>query len=232
MIGTRAGLAIAVVAFGWGRGVSAQTGFPFQDESLHYTVNWPGGHGLGQATLTARQSGPGWNFGITIQAGIPGYAVADQYRSVTNASGCSVEFQRTISHGERKSQDQTAFNYQQNVAQRRTVNGGRSEIPLPSCAHDALAFIYYARRELGQGRVPAPEQVFYGPAHSAQLQYAGPQTIDVGEQPVTADRVLVYIQGPASDTQLEIFFARDPARTPLLVRVPFSVGTLSLELAR
>lgn len=232
MIRARAGLAIAVSAFGWVSGASAQTGFPFQNESLHYTVNWPSGQGLGDATLTARQSGPGWNFGITIQAGIPGYAVADEYRSITNASGCSIEFQRTISHGARKSQDQTVFDYQLDVAQRRTLNGGRSEIPLPSCAHDALAFVYYARRELGQGRVPPPEQLFYGPAHSAQIQYTGAQTIDVGEQPVIADRVLVYIQGPASDTQLEIFFARDPARTPLLVRVPFSVGTLSLELVR
>jgi hypothetical protein len=169
---------------------------------------------------------------MTIRAGIPGYAIADQYHSVTNASGCSVQFERTMSHGERKSQDQTAFDYQHGLARRRTVSGGRSETPVSSCAHDALAFVYYARRELGQGRVPAPEQIFYGAARSAQLQYTGAQTIDVGEQPVTADRVLVYIKGPASDTQVEIFFARDPARTPLLVRVPFSVGTLSLELVR
>jgi len=233
MIPGRAAWAIAaVMACGSLRGASGQTGFPFQNESLRYTVNWPSGLSLGDLTLSARQSALGWDFGMTIRAGIPGYAVADQYDSATNLQACSVKFARTISHGDRKSQDQTVFDYQQDVARRQTVNGGRSEIPVSSCAHDALAFIYYARRQLGQGRVPPPEQIFYGPAYSAQLQYAGAQNIDIGEQPVTADRVLVYIKGPASDTQVEIFFARDPARTPLLVRVPFSVGTLSLELVR
>ena len=169
---------------------------------------------------------------MTLQAGIPGYPVADQYHSVTNGGGCSAEFERTLSHGDRKSHDKTAFDYQQGFARRQTVHGGRSDAQISACAHDALAFIYYARRELGQGRVPAPEDVSYGPPHSTQVQYTGAQTIDVGEKAVTADRVVVYIKGPASDTQLEMFFARDPARTPLLVRVPRSVGTLSLELVR
>jgi hypothetical protein len=29
-----------------------------------------------------------------------------------------------------------------------------------------------------------------------------------------------------------MFFARDAARTPLLVKIPVAVGTISLELAR
>jgi hypothetical protein len=29
-----------------------------------------------------------------------------------------------------------------------------------------------------------------------------------------------------------MFFARDAARTPLIIRVPLSLGTFSLELAR
>jgi hypothetical protein len=40
------------------------------------------------------------------------------------------------------------------------------------------------------------------------------------------------IRGPKSEIHLEILFARDAARTPLLVLVPFSLGTFSLELIR
>jgi len=44
--------------------------------------------------------------------------------------------------------------------------------------------------------------------------------------------VLVTVKGPASETAFEMFFARDAARTPLLVRVPLSMGTFLLELTR
>jgi hypothetical protein len=46
------------------------------------------------------------------------------------------------------------------------------------------------------------------------------------------DHVLVSIKGPKSDATAEIFFARDAARTPLLVKVPLSLGTVSVELVR
>jgi hypothetical protein len=47
-----------------------------------------------------------------------------------------------------------------------------------------------------------------------------------------ADRVVATLKGPASAISFEMFFARDPARTPLLIRVPLSLGMFSLELAR
>jgi hypothetical protein len=225
-------LMMAALACGFARNAAAQTGFPFQNESLRYAVNLPGSVSLGKVNLTAHRSGQGWEFTMALDGGIPGFQVSDHYRSLTNADGCSLEFERTISHGSHASHDKTTFDYRQGVARRQTVNGGNSETQVPSCAHDALAFLYYARRELGQGRVPQAEQVFYGPEHSIQLQYTGAQNLDAGEKPVTADRVLVYIKGPASDTQVDLFFARDPARTPLSVQVPFSAGTLSLELVR
>jgi hypothetical protein len=64
------------------------------------------------------------------------------------------------------------------------------------------------------------------------MEYTGAQNIPVGDRTETADRVVVYLKGPAADTHFEIFFARDAARTPLSVRVPFSVGTLSMDLVR
>jgi hypothetical protein len=65
-----------------------------------------------------------------------------------------------------------------------------------------------------------------------QLEYKDAQTVKVHGLDAEADRVLVTVKGPASQTAFEMFFARDAARTPLVVRVPLSLGTLSLELAR
>jgi hypothetical protein len=43
---------------------------------------------------------------------------------------------------------------------RRTTGsgGGGTEFAVPPCAHDALAYLFHARRELAAGRLPAPER--------------------------------------------------------------------------
>jgi len=50
--------------------------------------------------------------------------------------------------------------------------------------------------------------------------------------PGTQYQINYTIRGPASETHLEILFARDAARTPLVMRSPFSLGTFSMELVR
>ena len=213
---------------------SAQTGYPFQDETLHYSVNWPSGLSLGDVTTTAHRSGGGWDLSMSLSAGVPGFMVADRYHSVTNNAGCALEFQRDTSHGTKKTSEKTTFDYHALVAHRVTVTsgGGKSDLPIGACARDALALVYYARQELGQGRVPPQQDAFFGAPHSVRLEYTGAQKVQVADRPETADRVVVYLKGPATDTHFEIFFARDAARTPLSVRVPFAVGTLSMELVR
>jgi hypothetical protein len=64
------------------------------------------------------------------------------------------------------------------------------------------------------------------------MEFAGVQEVTVGGKRRQADHINVYLRGPASDNKLEIFFDRDPARTPLIVKVPLPVGTLSMELVR
>jgi hypothetical protein len=39
-------------------------------------------------------------------------------------------------------------------------------------------------------------------------------------------------KGPSANFQAEIYFARDPARTPLLIKVPSALGPFSMELVR
>jgi hypothetical protein len=210
----------------------APSGFPFHDETLHYEVNWPSGLSLGDASLTAHRSDENWNLAMSVDVAIPGFPIADRYRSVTNADQCSSEFERGASHGKKNTSEKTTFDYKQGRAFRATKDGGKSEVTIGSCARDALAFLYFARRELGQGRVPPQQDVFFGSSYSVRLEYTGAQTVTVAEKPAVTDRVAVSFRGPASNVSFEMFFARDAARTPLLVRVPSNLGTIIMELVR
>ena len=213
----------------------AQTGFPFQDESLHYNVNWPSGLSLGEATFTAHHKGGAWELAMTLDAGVPGFAVADKIRSQVTDDLCSLELERDISHGARKTREKTTFDQKTGEATRTTVfpaGGGTSTFTFTSCPRDAMAFLYFARRELGQGRVAPAQTVFFGSAYSVRMDYTGAQTVTLNDKPSVTDHLVVNVKGPKASFSFEMFFARDAARTPLVIRVPLSVGTFSMELVR
>jgi len=218
--------------------VTDLTGFPFTNETLNYTVNWPSGMSLGEAHMSALRIQPSqnsreqWAFKLTLDAAIPGFAVADRYNAIASLDLCSAMFDRDFTHGSRKSHERDDFEPQQPLAHRETVGGGKSDVSVSSCAHDALTFLYFARRELGQGRVPPTENILFGGAYQMNLLYTGEQTVTVNGKTSAADRLIVTVRGPASEISFEMFFARDAARTPLVLRVPLSPGTFSLELAR
>jgi hypothetical protein len=214
---------------------SAQTGFPFQSETLKYNVNWPSGLSLGEAAMTATKSESGWTFQASVDAAIPGFGIANKYRSVSGTDLCSLELERNTMQGKNKGREKTVFDQKKGTAKRSTLlpeGGGVTDFDIPTCARDALAFAYYARVEMGQGRVAPAQRAFLGAAYSVRLDYTGAMTIQVGGKPAVTDRTVVSVKGPKADFQFEIFFARDAARTPLAVKIPASVGTLSLELVR
>jgi hypothetical protein len=209
------------------------TGFPFTNESLAYTVNWPSGLTLGEAHLSSTGITTGWRFELSLDAGIPGFAVKDTYRSTASADLCSESFSKDLAHGNRKNNETVSIDKATATATRTPSNGvGSSKIAVPDCIHDALTFLYYARRELGQGRVPAAQELIFGAMYNATLQYAGAETIQVGDKRVLTDKVVCHIKGPASDIQFDAYFDRDAARTPLSVRVPLPIGKFSLEIVR
>jgi hypothetical protein len=214
----------------------AQTGFPFQNESLHYTINYSSGLSLGDANLSAHKTANGWDFTVTLDAALAGFTIKDKYTSSTAAGYCSTEFSRDTLHAGKSAREKTTFDQEKHTARRQTEfpsDGGYSDMSIGPCARDAVAFLYFARKELGQGRVPPPQVVYFGSPYTVQQSYTGAQKITLADKkPEVTDHLVYTVKGPKSDFSVEVFYARDAARTPLLVKIPQTVGTLSMELVR
>ena len=211
------------------------TGFPNTGESLNYSLTWPGGASLGEAHMRAGKSDNGWTFDFSLDASVPGFAISDHYRSRANADFCSLQLEKETTHGQRHTHEKTVFDYKEGSATRTTLveGGGHTDVEINNCAHDGLDYVFYARRELGLGHgVPQREDVLFGASYSVRMEFAGVQDVTVSGKRRQADHVILYLKGPASDSKLEIFFERDPARTPLIIKAPLPVGTLSMELVR
>jgi len=210
----------------------APTGFPFTNEDLNYAVTWPSGIALGEVHMHAKHSGANWNLELTIDAGVPGYAVKDDFHASTAGDLCSVSFERNSSQGARTTKEKTTIDRDRSLATRTTVakDAGKSDFPVPACVKDALTYIYYARREMGQGRVPGPQQILYSGLLTIRADYGGAATITANDKPVETDKLTCTIKAGASEYKVDIFFARDAARTPLRIVAPLAMGKFSMEL--
>ena len=208
-------------------------GFPFTNESLSYTVNWPSGLSLGEAHMSATGTPAGWKFDFTLDAAVPGFAVKDAFESTATRDLCSETFRKNTSHGTKKSGETVTIDQAAGIATRTPANKvGESKSNVSACVRDALAFLFYTRRELGQGRMPLAQEIIFGATYNGSFEYAGASTITVSNKPVVTDKVICHIRGPASDITFEVYFDRDAARTPVSVRVPLVMGKFSLELVR
>jgi hypothetical protein len=101
-----------------------------------------------------------------------------------------------------------------------------------SCPKDALTFIHFLRHELAAGRLPAAQPVYYGAGYQTRVQYKGTQTVRSGAEMIEADILVAHIKGPATEFDVDLFFARDAARTPLMAQVPVAVGKFTVEFSR
>ena len=209
-------------------------------ETLHYSVNWPSGLSLGEATLRSDRtvgrtgSAPGWDFELNLDAGVPGFAIRDQYTSTASPDFCSWQLDKKTTHGARISEERVIFDPAKNTATRETIRSGQvagtSQVSVPSCARDALTLLQFVRKELEQGRLPSAQPAIFGAAYQVRLEYLGTSAVRLGDQQVDADRFRTSIKGPASDLTLEIFFKRDAARTPVMIKIPLSLATFTVEL--
>jgi hypothetical protein len=206
---------------------------PVSAESLRYSINWASGLSLGEATVRSDKGKEAWDFEIAMDASIPGFALRDDYKSASTADLCSLQLEKTFTHGTRKADEMVTFDQQKNTVSRETNNGGgKTDVSVGTCAKDALTFLQFARRELAQGRLPPQQQVVFGAAYNVRLEFTGTQKIRSGDQMVEADRILATIKGPVTDLTVEIFFAKDGARTPLMARIPLALGSFTVELVR
>jgi hypothetical protein len=208
-------------------------------EVLHYQVNWPSGLGLGEGMMQAKKLAAAadadaerWEFRLTLDAAIPAFEVKDRLRSVTNGDHCSVEFEKDSVHGKKRANEKLAFDQAAGRVTRETIGGGKSDLPASNCARDALAFLHFTRKELARGRIPAAQTVFFGAPYQVRMEYGGVHNISTGGTTGPADRLITYVKGPASEFTVELFFSRDAARTPVLVKVPLPLATFQLELVR
>jgi hypothetical protein len=204
-------------------------------ESLHYTISWPSGLSLGEATLASEHASGKigqWTFDLNLDASVPGFAVRDHDHAIANADFCSVRLDRNHAHGRRKTEEVITFDQQKNTFTRGSAGGDGVENSAPPCARDALTFLQFVRNELAQGRLAPQQPVVFGAMYQVRLEAVGQQVIRSAERQIEADRILATIKGPASDLTVEIFFARDAARTPLLAKVPVPLGAFTVELIR
>jgi hypothetical protein len=205
-------------------------------ESLTYTVNWPTGLSLGEAHLrTSKRNtseGPRVETEFHLDASVPGFPVLENHHSVADGEFCSIDFKKQYTHGKRKADETMTFDQAARKATRETKGGGKSELSTAACAKDALAYIGYVRRELGAGRLPPRQQVYYGAGYDLKIDFQGTAAIKLGEAEVNADRVSVAMKGPVTEMTFEVYFAKDAGRTPVLVRVPLQLATFSMELVR
>jgi hypothetical protein len=215
---------------------SAQTGFPFQNESLHYTINYSSGLSLGDANFSAHKTSAGWDYTVSIDASVTGFSIKDKYTASMAGGFCSTQFERDTIHGSKSAREKTAFDQDKQTARRQTEfpnDGGYSDMNTGPCGRDAISFLYFSRKELGQGRVPPAQVVYFGSPYSVAQSYTGAQNITLADKkPEVTDHLVYTVKGPKSEFSVEVYFARDAARTPLLVKIPLAVGTLSMELVR
>jgi hypothetical protein len=194
---------------------------------------WPSGISLGEAHLHSKHSGPNWDFTFNLEVGVPGFPVKDTYRANTDPDYCSISFGRTISHGSHLSEEnETVDRDRHAVTRTQSKSGAKTDIPAPACVKDALTYLFYSRFEMGQGRVPAAQDILFGNFHAIRVDYTGAPMITVNGKQVQTDMVTCTIEIGTSRPTFDVYFARDAARTPLRITAPLPVGKLSMELIR
>ena len=198
---------------------------------LRYEVVWPSGLSLGEAEFRAVSNQKGWELKAEISASLPNFEILDEYAATADWNLCSQTLKRDSLHGAKQTHEEITFDQQTQTARRESLGGGgASEFSVPPCVRDALTYLYSLRRDLAAGRIPPPDELNFGAMYGVVITYAESRQIDVMGETREADRLLVDISGPVASHHFEIFFGKDDARTPLLMKIPFSLGIFSLKL--
>jgi hypothetical protein len=212
--------------------VHAQGRFPAGDEVLRYDVRLPNGSAIGTATFEAvrvKGAEASWHFRVHTNFSLPGIPVEDTFRSLS-ANFCSAEFEKDSLHGSKKTAEIVVFYPERQKAVRSTKGGGMSSIQTGPCPKDPVNVLYHTRVELGKGRKPFTGTTVFGAAYEVKMDSRGKKKIEIGGKDHQTELVAGSYRGPKSKGEFEIYFSRDETRTPLVLRVPLAVGSITLEL--
>lgn len=217
-------------------------------EKLHYTVRWrlmPAGDA--ELTLRKEETAPGgWK--ATAKANTIGYVsnvykVDDEYQSTfRNPTFCSSEIRKVINEGDRHREVTLQFDQRRRLALLRDQESRANALPprqeqspIPSCVHDILSAVYYARTQpLTVG------QSFELPVND------GTRTVRIRVE-VQAKEEIQTPLGKFQATRVEpdvfsgnlfkekgrmfIWFSNDPDRLPVQVTAQMGFGTITASLA-
>ncbi len=116
------------------------TGFPFTNESLSYTVNWPSGLSLGEGHMTATREISGWRFDFAVDASVPGFEVKDAYHSTSDTDYCSQSLSKDSTHGKRKTNETISIDKDTGTITRHLTSGATSTTTMPGCVRGCADF--------------------------------------------------------------------------------------------
>ena len=202
-----------------------------RDEQFRYEVKWPSGLGLGESHIRAARDGGRWILELQIEASVPGFRVIDTYKSTVDEKFCTLSFEKEFQHGVRKGKETTTF--ANGKGKRVTAGGGgTTEFAAPACSRDALAYLFFVREEVSRGRIPGPQKIYFGASYEVRMQVAGVENVKISDAPMETDKLRISVTTANGKLELELFLARDEARSPALVRVPFAMGNFSMEWVR
>ena len=210
-----------------------ETQFPFPaHEELAYSIAWPSGLTVGTAEMRARYLDPGWRFEMSIRASVPKLEIDHAFVSRTDDLLCSLDFEKHIRHGTKRAHESLRFGggtlSRTNLeASDRAAPG---TVPIADCARDALATVYALRQDLAAGRIPPPEEIYFGAAYRLQLEYKQTRWLAWDSERRLADEFGIDVRGPGSHHVFSAFFGRDAERTPLLFVVEFEDGPFTIKL--
>ncbi len=201
-------------------------------ERLNYTIAWPSGLPVGHASLQARTRNPGWHLELTLRATLPSIEVDDVFESSTDQELCSEVFVKRVRHGDKRAHESLRFG--PGRVDRFNLEAADPEIPgrtaAGDCARDALAFLYYLRKDLAAGRLPSPGTIFYGAAYHIRVRFVRQRWLMIGGERRSADEFRAVVAGPASQHEFSVYVGQDEARTPLLFRIELGEETFSMQL--
>jgi len=202
---------------------------PLEAESLRYTLKWPSGLSLGEATLSTSLTAQGTASSLDLDASLPAYTIQDRYSSSTSAQSCTIQFTREAIHGSKKINERIIVSPEGKITRETANGGGVTEIPTVRCPHDALALLVALRRNYAQ---PA-QSVLFGQGYPVRFEAATTETIALNDVPTAADKLICILTLPKTgDYRLELYFLKDRTHTPALIKAPFALGTFSMELVR